>query len=155
VISALVLNPPQTYGPSTKAYSQPSWKSISLDDRARRIARQGFSFLTAEPVRVVYQPKDGEEDGELEDVPQDGKTVGEIVMRGNIAMKEYFRDPDATKKAFQGGYFHSGDLAVVHPDGYVAIQDRSKDIIISGGENASSLAIEQGGRTFILGRNPS
>jgi acyl-CoA synthetase (AMP-forming)/AMP-acid ligase II len=86
-------------------------------------------------VRVVYQPKEGESsDAELVDVPNDGKTVGEIVMRGNIAMREYFRDPEATKKAFEGGYFHSGDLAVVHPDGYVAIQDRSKDIIISGGE---------------------
>lgn len=86
-------------------------------------------------MRVVYQLKERENsNAELVDVPNDGKTVGEIVMRGNIAMKEYFRDPEATKKAFEGGYFHSGDLAVVHPDGYVAIQDRSKDIIISGGE---------------------
>ena len=70
--------------------------------------------------------------------------MGEIVFRGNIVMKEYFKDPEATRKAFRGGYFNSGDLAVWHPDGYIAIMDRSKDIIISGGENASSLAIEQG-----------
>ncbi|KAJ3542282.1 hypothetical protein NM688_g5987 [Phlebia brevispora] len=135
----------ETYGPVTKGYAQPHWISLPLDERARYMARQGFAFLTSEPVRVVYQPKEGEEDldKELVDVPKDGKTVGEIVMRGNIAMKEYFRDPAATKKALQGGWFHSGDLAVWHPDGYIAVQDRSKDIIISGGENASSLAIEQ------------
>ncbi|THG99460.1 hypothetical protein EW026_g2887 [Hermanssonia centrifuga] len=135
----------KTYGPFTKAYVQPSWDTLSLEDRARKLARQGFGFLTSDPVRVVYQPKEGEEDldTELVDVPKDGKTIGEIVTRGNITMKEYFQDPEATKKAFHGGYFHSGDLAVVHPDGYVAVQDRSKDIIISGGENASSLAIEQ------------
>ncbi|KAI0689436.1 acetyl-CoA synthetase-like protein [Cytidiella melzeri] len=132
----------ETYGPFTRAYAQPEWKYLPLDERARYLARQGFSFLTSDPVRVVYQPKEGD-NSELVDVPNDGKTLGEIVMRGNIAMKEYFRDPEATKKAFQGGYFHTGDLAVVQPDGYVAIQDRSKDIIISGGENASSLAIEQ------------
>jgi len=77
------------------------------------------------------------------DVPRDGKTVGEIVVRGNIVMQGYFRDPDATACAFDGGHFHSGDLAVWYPDGSVQIQDRAKDIIISGGENASSLAIEQ------------
>lgn len=83
------------------------------------------------------------DDEEIIDVPRDGKTVGEIVTRGNLVMKEYFRDPEATRKAFRGGYFHSGDLAVMHPDGSIAVVDRSKDIIISGGENASSLAIEQ------------
>jgi len=103
------------------------------------MARQGFMFLTAGETRVIFQ-SDGEE---FKDVPKDGKTVGEIVTRGNIVMKGYFRDPSATKKAFQGGYFHSGDLAVMHPDGSIGVQDRSKDIIISGGENASSLAIEQ------------
>ncbi|KAJ3482473.1 hypothetical protein NLI96_g6951 [Meripilus lineatus] len=134
----------ETYGPFTACYAQDSWKKLSLDERARKYARQGFAFLTSEPARVVYPPKEGDPlDAELKDVPADGKTVGEIVMRGNIAMKEYFKDPAATAKAFRGGHFGSGDLAVMHPDGYIAIQDRSKDIIISGGENASSLAIEQ------------
>ncbi|KAH8120100.1 acetyl-CoA synthetase-like protein [Phellopilus nigrolimitatus] len=128
-----------TYGPFTRGYAQNFWKDISLEARAKFIARQGHAFATAQEARVVYQ--DGS--NELTDVPADGKTVGEIVTRGNIVMKEYFRDPEATKKAFRGGYFGSGDLAVLHEDGSIAIQDRSKDIIISGGENASSLAIEQ------------
>ncbi|OCH88810.1 acetyl-CoA synthetase-like protein [Obba rivulosa] len=134
----------ETYGPCTKCYEQPSWKSLSLEDRTKLIARQGVSFLTADETRVVYPAKEGDAlDAELADVPKDGKTMGEIVMRGNIVMKEYFRDTEATRKAFRGGYYNSGDLAVMHPDGYIEIQDRSKDIIISGGENASSLAIEQ------------
>ncbi|EIW86577.1 acetyl-CoA synthetase-like protein [Coniophora puteana RWD-64-598 SS2] len=132
----------QTYGPFTRCYDQDSWSSLSLEDRAKLMARQGQSFATAQEVRVVYPPRH-DNDQELIDVPRDGNTVGEIVTRGNIVMKEYFRDPDATKKAFRGGYFNSGDLAVMYPDGVVAIMDRSKDLIISGGENASSLAIEQ------------
>ncbi|KAK7058827.1 hypothetical protein VNI00_001451 [Paramarasmius palmivorus] len=133
-----------TYGPFTKNYEQSSWANMSLEERSKLMARQGHAFATADIVRVVHRPEDGEEgSGELVDVPWDGKTIGEIVTRGNIVMKEYFKDPEATKKAFQGGFFHSGDLAVRHPDGTVAIMDRSKDIIISGGENASSLAIEQ------------
>ncbi|KAH7921787.1 acetyl-CoA synthetase-like protein [Leucogyrophana mollusca] len=131
-----------TYGPFTRCYDQPFWKDLPLDQRAKLMARQGQSFATAQEVRVVYPPKhDG--DQELVDVPKDGRTIGEIITRGNIVMKEYFRDPEATRKAFRGGYFSTGDLAVMHPDGVVAIMDRSKDIIISGGENASSLAIEQ------------
>ncbi|KAL5534450.1 hypothetical protein ACEPAG_912 [Sanghuangporus baumii] len=128
-----------TYGPFTRGYAQPFWKDISLEARAKFMARQGHAFATAQDVRVVYQ----DDSDELTDVPADGKTVGEVVTRGNIVMKEYFRDPEATEKAFRGGYFASGDLAVMHEDGSIAIQDRSKDIIISGGENASSLAIEQ------------
>ncbi|PPQ67361.1 hypothetical protein CVT24_011544 [Panaeolus cyanescens] len=150
----------ETYGPFTRNYEQESWGPLSLDDRARLMARQGHAFATAEEVRVVYQQEN--ESDPLQDVPRDGKTMGEIITRGNIVMKEYFRDPDATRKAFAGGSFHSGDLAVMHADGSVAIMDRSKDIIISGGEvrlypnlagstltypesmqNASSLAIEQ------------
>ncbi|GLB36300.1 putative AMP-binding enzyme C-terminal domain [Lyophyllum shimeji] len=111
--------------------------------RSKLMARQGHAFATAQEVRVVYQPAEHSKEDELIDVPRDGKTLGEIVTRGNIVMKEYFRDPEATAKAFRGGAFRSGDLAVWHPDGTVAIMDRSKDIIISGGENASSLAIEQ------------
>ncbi|KAG5726103.1 Medium-chain-fatty-acid--CoA ligase [Termitomyces sp. T112] len=107
------------------------------------MARQGHAFATAQDVRVVYQPGEHAKEDELIDVPRDGKTLGEIVTRGNITMKEYFNDPEATAKAFRGGAFRSGDLAVWYPDGSVSIMDRSKDIIISGGENASSLAIEQ------------
>ncbi|KAH7344683.1 acetyl-CoA synthetase-like protein [Rhizoctonia solani] len=129
----------ETYGPFTRNHPQPEWGRITLDERAKFMARQGQAFATADEARVVYTDS-GEH---LRDVPADGKTVGEIVVRGNIVMKEYFRDPEATKKAFQGGHFWSGDLAVRHPDGTIAITDRSKDIIISGGENASSLAIEQ------------
>ncbi|KAF9240924.1 acetyl-CoA synthetase-like protein [Melanogaster broomeanus] len=156
----------QTYGPFTRCYDQPVWKTLTLTERAKLMARQGQSFATAQNVRVVYPPKH-ENDQDLEDVPKDGKTVGEIVTRGNIVMKEvrasfpvyvsgtltrmifvvglgcqYFRDPEATRKAFRGGYFSSGDIAVMHPNGVLQIMDRSKDIIISGGENASSLAIE-------------
>jgi len=130
----------ETYGPFTRSYEQPFWSTISLDERARLVARQGHAYVTAEEARVVLQ---NDESDELVDVPCDGKTVGEIVTRGNIVMREYYNDPAATKAAFRGGAFRSGDLAVMHPDGSVAIMDRSKDIIISGGENASSLAIEQ------------
>ena len=99
-----------------------------------------MSFATAADVRVVHQPdahaatEEQEAEEELVDVPRDGRTIGEVVFRGNIVMKEYFRDAEATRRAFRGGYFHSGDLAVWHPDGAIAIVDRSKDIIISGGE---------------------
>lgn len=134
----------ETYGPFTRSYVHPYWSSISLDDRAKLMARQGHSFATADEARVVYQiPPDHTGPVELVDVPADGKTLGEIVTRGNIVMKEYFRDPEATAKAFRGGYFASGDLAVKHLDRSVAILDRSKDLLISGGENASTLAIEQ------------
>ncbi|KZT71372.1 acetyl-CoA synthetase-like protein [Daedalea quercina L-15889] len=136
----------ETYGPFTRCYDRLSWNSLSADERARHMARQGLAYAASDEARVVYPLKEGEDpyaDTELVDVPKDGKTVGEIVVRGNIVMKEYFRDAVATKKAFRGGHFGSGDLAVWYPDGYISIQDRSKDIIISGGENASSLAIEQ------------
>ncbi|KAG2754602.1 acetyl-CoA synthetase-like protein [Suillus brevipes Sb2] len=130
-----------TYGPFTRCYDQPHWGTLTLEQRAKLMARQGQSFATAQDVRVVF-PLQDENDEELRDVPKDGRTVGEVLMRGNIVMKEYFRDPEATRKAFQGGHFHSGDLAVWHPDGVIQVVDRSKDLIISGGENASSLAIE-------------
>ncbi|KAJ6519629.1 acetyl-CoA synthetase-like protein [Mycena sanguinolenta] len=131
----------ERYGPFTRNYTQPSWDGLSLQERSKFMAYQGHPFATAQDARVVYPPKG--DDDVLVDVPRDGKTVGEIVTRGNIIMKEYFRDPEATKKAFRGGSFNTGDLAVIHPGGAVAVVDRSKDIIISGGENASSLAIEQ------------
>ncbi|KAI0307967.1 hypothetical protein B0F90DRAFT_1813320 [Multifurca ochricompacta] len=131
----------ETYGPFTRNYPQSSWFGLSPSERAKLSARQGHAFATSAPLRVV-RPTTSPGD-KLVDVPRDGKTVGEIVARGNIVMQGYFQDPEATARAFEGGYFHSGDLAVWHPDGSVQIQDRSKDIIISGGENASSLAIEQ------------
>ncbi|KDQ12888.1 hypothetical protein BOTBODRAFT_34031 [Botryobasidium botryosum FD-172 SS1] len=128
-----------TYGPFTRCYSRPEWREWSLEKRAEAMARQGHSFATADELRVVYS--DG---GDLlRDVPADGKTLGEIVVRGNILMKEYFKSPEETRAALRGGFFHTGDLAVHYPDGTVLISDRSKDLIISGGENASSLAIEQ------------
>ena len=97
-------------------------------------ARQGVASILAAEMRVV--------DSNMHDVPRDGKTMGEIVMRGNITMKGYFNDPAGTAKAFEEGWFHSADLAVMDPDGYVAIRDRAKDIIISGGENISTVEVE-------------
>ena len=97
-------------------------------------ARQGVELITSGELRVV--------DEEDRDVPRDGATVGEITVRGNVVMKGYYNDPEATAKALRGGYFHSGDAAVVHPDGYVDIRDRLKDVIISGGENISSVEVE-------------
>jgi fatty-acyl-CoA synthase len=107
---------------------------LSPADRARIKARQGVESLTAGEVRVILP--DGQE------VPRDGETVGEIVVRGNVVMEGYYRDPDASARAFAGGWFHSGDAAVVHPDGYLEIRDRLKDVIISGGENISSVEVE-------------
>ena len=117
----------------TRNYLQPAWAALPASERAKLIARQGHAFATSFPLRVV-RPTTTEPGEALVDVPRDGKTVGEVVMRGNIVMQGYFQDPDATARAFDGGYFHTGDLAVWHPDGSVQIQDRAKDLIISGGE---------------------
>ncbi|KAG9012722.1 hypothetical protein FRB93_001275 [Tulasnella sp. JGI-2019a] len=136
----------ETYGPFTRCYPQQSWDALPLAERAKLMARQGHAFATSEEARVVYQPAcddPAELDKPLVDVKADGKTLGEIVTRGNIVMKEYFNDPEATRKAFRGGFFATGDLAVRFPDGSVSILDRAKDLLISGGENASTLAIEQ------------
>jgi acyl-CoA synthetase (AMP-forming)/AMP-acid ligase II len=122
----------ETYGPFTRNYPQPSWNALPSSSRAKLAARQGHAFTTSFPLRVVRPTTNPGE--ELIDVPRDGKTIGEIVVRGNIVMQGYFQDPDATARAFDGGYFHSGDLAVWNPDGSVQILDRMKDIIISGGE---------------------
>ncbi len=107
---------------------------LTLAERAKIKARQGVELVTSGELRVV--------DEELRDVPRDGRTIGEIVVRGNVVMAGYYNDPQATETAFAGGYFHSGDSAVVHPDGYVEIKDRLKDVIISGGENISSIEVE-------------
>ena len=126
----------ETYGPTTICAIQPEWDDLPADERARLKSRQGVSFVVSEPgLRVVNE--------DMEDVPQDGETMGEVVMRGNIVMSGYFNDPEATATAFEGGWFHSGDLAVWHPDGYIELQDRAKDIIISGGENISSQEVEK------------
>jgi fatty-acyl-CoA synthase len=125
----------ETYGPITICEWNPAWDDLGVEERARLKARQGVQMLTADRVRVV--------DADMGDVPRDGQTMGEVVMRGNNVMKGYFADPEATAEAFRGGWFHSGDLGVMHPDGYVELRDRAKDIIISGGENISTIEVEQ------------
>jgi fatty-acyl-CoA synthase len=125
----------EVYGPYTVNEWQPSWAELSAEEQARRQSRQGVAMIQADPVRVV--------DDEMRDVPRDGSTMGEIVMRGNNVMAGYFDDAEATEKAFRGGWFHSGDLGVQHPDGYIQLRDRAKDIIISGGENISTVEVEQ------------
>jgi fatty-acyl-CoA synthase len=135
----------ETYGPYTVCQWQEDWRGLDERERARLQARQGVGMLIAEPVRVVeVMPEDHDPATvELVDVPADGQTMGEIVMRGNNVMSGYFRDPDATAKAFAGGWYHSGDLGVMHPDGYVELRDRAKDVVISGGENISTVEVEQ------------
>jgi fatty-acyl-CoA synthase len=113
---------------------RPEHDALAPADRSRIKARQGVALITSGELRVV--------DDAGADVPRDGATVGEIVARGNVVMEGYYRDPEATAHAFRGGWFHSGDAAVVHPDGYVEIRDRLKDVIISGGENISSIEVE-------------
>ena len=125
----------ETYGPITICEWHPEWDELPHGERARLKARQGVNMLTADGIRVV--------DADLRDVPADAETMGEVVMRGNNVMKGYFHDADATEEAFRGGWFHSGDLAVMHPDGYIELRDRAKDIIISGGENISTIEVEQ------------
>ncbi|HZB10334.1 MAG TPA: acyl-CoA synthetase, partial [Rubrobacter sp.] len=108
---------------------------LDMDERARLMARQGQGYTTADLVRVV--------DENMNDVERDGETMGEIVMHGNMVAKGYFENEEATEEAFEGSWYHSGDVAVWHPDGYVEIRDRDKDIIISGGENISTIEVEQ------------
>jgi fatty-acyl-CoA synthase len=125
----------EVYGPYTVCEWQSQWNELPVDERSRKKARQGVGYLIADDARVV--------DEQMNDVPADGQTIGEVVMRGNNTMKGYFRDEEATAKAFRGGWFHSGDLGVMHPDGYIELRDRAKDIIISGGENISTIEVEQ------------
>jgi fatty-acyl-CoA synthase len=106
-----------------------------MDEQATLLARQGQGNVTADEVRIV--------DEVMNDVPRDSKILGEVVMKGNDVMKGYFADPEATERAFRGGWFHSGDIGVMHPDGYIELRDRKKDIIISGGENISTIEVEQ------------
>ncbi|HYO04164.1 MAG TPA: AMP-binding protein [Mycobacterium sp.] len=129
----------ETYGPYTVCEEQDDWHKLSVAERSHLMSRQGVGMITADEARVVASYGHSEE---LVDVPADGVTMGEIVMRGNTVMKEYFRDETATAVAFKGGWFHSGDLGVRYPDGYIRLMDRAKDIVISGGENISTVEVE-------------
>ena len=132
----------EVYGPATVCAAQDGWEKLDIGERARLNARQGVRYHLERDVRVLDSQT-------LQPVPQDGETMGEIMFRGNIAMKGYLKNPKATEEAFAGGWFHSGDLAVMYPDGYIKIKDRSKDVIISGGENISSIEVED-----VLYRHP-
>ena len=125
----------ETYGPSVSCAWQEKWDGLSADERARLKARQGVQSIASGGL-MIARP------GSLEPVPSDGETIGEVMFRGNIVMKGYLKNKAATDEAFAGGWFHSGDLGVMHPDGYIQLKDRSKDIIISGGENISSIEVE-------------
>ncbi|WP_304641720.1 acyl-CoA synthetase [Pseudomonas sp.] len=125
----------EVYGPVTVCAWHDEWNELPLEDRARLKSRQGVRYPTLEGV-MVANPET------LQPVPRDGETLGEIFMRGNTVMKGYLKNPEATAEAFEGGWFHTGDLAVCHPNGYVEIRDRLKDIIISGGENISTIEVE-------------
>ncbi|ENV56162.1 hypothetical protein F951_02792 [Acinetobacter soli CIP 110264] len=133
----------ETYGPSGLCAAQAGWNDLSLEEQAKLHARQGVPYPLQDSMRVL-DPET------LKPVPADGETLGEIMFRGNIVMKGYLKNTEATQAAFAGGWFHSGDLAVCQPDGYAKITDRAKDVIISGGENISSLEIEE-----VLYRHPA
>ena len=126
----------ETYGPAVVNDWHESWSSLPSVEQARLKSRQGVRYLPLEGLDVL-DPET------MQPVPRDGVTMGEVMFRGNVVMKGYFRNPQATQTAFEGGWFHSGDLGVVHPDGYIQLKDRSKDIIISGGENISSIEVEE------------
>ncbi|WP_250510952.1 acyl-CoA synthetase [Caballeronia sp. GACF4] len=133
----------EVYGPATVCARQAEWSELDIGERARLNARQGVRYHLQDAVSV-------RDSVTMEPVPADGETIGEIMFRGNIAMKGYLKNVPATEEAFRGGWFHTGDLAVAYPDGYVRIKDRSKDIIISGGENISSIEVED-----VLYRHPA
>jgi fatty-acyl-CoA synthase len=125
----------ECYGPSVVNEWDAAWDAKPAPEQAGLMARQGVRYLALEALDVC-DPET------LAALPADGATMGEVMMRGNVVMKGYLKDPEATQKAFAGGWFHTGDLAVKHPDGYIQLKDRSKDIIISGGENISSIEVE-------------
>ncbi|THV98634.1 acetyl-CoA synthetase-like protein [Aureobasidium pullulans] len=129
----------ETYGPITKGYHMQTWNQLPGDEKYAKMARQGHGFVTSLPVRVI---KTDLPDDHIENVEKNGKEIGEIVFLGNITCLAYYKDEEATRKLFAGGVLHSGDLAVVHEDSAIQILDRAKDIIISGGENISSVALE-------------
>ena len=125
----------ETYGPYTVCEWHSEWDRLPSEEQAHLLARQGQGNVVSDPVRVVDQM--------MNDVPRDGETMGEVVMHGNNVMKGYYRNPEGTAEAFEGGWFHSGDIGVWHPDGYIELRDRAKDVIISGGENISTIEVEQ------------
>jgi fatty-acyl-CoA synthase len=125
----------ETYGPAVVNEWRAEWEELEPAARATRKARQGVRYHALDALTVM-DPET------MEAVPDDGQTLGEVMFRGNIVMKGYLKNPSATKECFEGGWFHSGDLGVLHPDGYIQLKDRSKDIIISGGENISSIEVE-------------
>ncbi|KAG9898238.1 AMP dependent synthetase and ligase, partial [Aureobasidium melanogenum] len=129
----------ETYGPITKGYHMQAWSQLPGDEKYAKMARQGHGFLTSMPARVIKTDLPADH---IEDVEKNGKEIGEIVFYGNICAKGYYKDEEATRKLFAGGVLHTGDLAVMHEDGAIQILDRAKDIIISGGENISSVALE-------------
>ena len=133
----------ETYGPATVCLPQDDWNQLSLQDRSARLSRQGVHYSTLENA-VVKNPDT------MQDVPWDGLTYGELMIRGNTVMKGYLKNQNATEQSFANGWLHTGDIAVRHTDGYIEIKDRSKDIIISGGENISSIEIEN-----TLSKHPS
>lgn len=126
----------ETYGPSALCASQAGWSDLSIQEQAQLHSRQGVPYPLQDGMKVL-------DPDTMQPVPHDGQTMGEIMFRGNIVMKGYLKNPEATAEAFAGGWFHTGDLAVCQPDGYAKITDRSKDVIISGGENISSLEVEE------------
>jgi fatty-acyl-CoA synthase len=132
----------ESYGPTTTCAWQEEWDGLPLGERAAKMARQGVANLHLDRQRIA-DPET------MQDVPADGETIGEVMVRSNTLMKGYLTNPSATDEAFAGGWFHTGDLGVMHPDGYIEIKDRSKDIIISGGENISSIEVEE-----VLYRHP-
>jgi len=125
----------ETYGPAVICAWHRDWDTLDLQTQTRLKSRQGVRYHVLDGLTVM-------DPATMEQVPADGETIGEIMFRGNIVMKGYLKNPDTTEKALQGGWFHSGDLAVIEPDGYIKIKDRSKDVIISGGENISSIEVE-------------
>jgi fatty-acyl-CoA synthase len=126
----------ETYGPATINEWDPAWNDLPAAERSAKRIRQGVRYVALEGLTVM-------EPETMTEVPADGETLGEVMFRGNIIMKGYLKNPKATEEAFAGDWFHSGDLGVMHPDGYIQVKDRSKDIIISGGENISSIEVEE------------
>ena len=133
----------ETYGPATICLPQDDWQELKIEQRSARMARQGVHYVTVENAAVMHADS-------MQRVPRDGNTIGELMIRGNTVMKGYLKNPTATAEAFKGGWFHTGDLGVMHDDGYIEVKDRAKDIIISGGENISTLEIEE-----VLFRHPA
>jgi len=133
----------ETYGPAVFNAPQDDWATLNEDEYAETLIRQGVRY-------PVLQDLDVMDPETMIPVPRDGETIGEIMFKGNVVMRGYLKNPRATEESLRGGYFHSGDLAVMHPDGYLQIKDRSKDIIISGGENISSIEVEE-----LLYKHPS